>query len=228
MDSFNGVNIDLTKLDASDKTAITSENIFGVALRRSLIEWKEAKYRAVWLKIPIEHSSLIKDAVLNGFVFHHAEINYAMMVNWLPGLELSDAKLDDIIKQSIAHINSSPIPENASHQVGIGCIIAHPNDKNKLLVVQEKRGPLRGKGVWKIPTGLVNAGEDLSVAAVREAMEETGIPCRFKNVITFRHSRGALHGKSDLFFICLLQTDQEKIVIQTSELEDVQWMDISK
>jgi ADP-ribose pyrophosphatase YjhB (NUDIX family) len=30
-------------------------------------------------------------------------------------------------------------------------------------------------GVWKVPTGLVDAKEDLHVAAVREVKEETGM-----------------------------------------------------
>ena len=29
-------------------------------------------------------------------------------------------------------------------------------------------GPLRGKGVWKMPTGLVQQGEDVTEAAERE------------------------------------------------------------
>jgi ADP-ribose pyrophosphatase YjhB (NUDIX family) len=30
-------------------------------------------------------------------------------------------------------------------------------------------------GVWKVPTGLVDAKEDLHIAAVREVKEETGM-----------------------------------------------------
>lgn len=56
-----------------------------------------------------------------------------MMTNWLP---------TDV---------PSPLPPNASHQVGVGAFVV--NEKRQVLVVQEKYGPLRGMDVWKFPTG---------------------------------------------------------------------------
>ena len=44
-------------------------------------------------------------------------------------------------------------------QVGIGAFVM--NERREVLMVQEKTGPLRGKGMWKLPTGLVNIGEDI-------------------------------------------------------------------
>jgi ADP-ribose pyrophosphatase YjhB (NUDIX family) len=70
---------------------------------------------------------------------------------------------------------SSFIPTESfagSHrQVGVGGFVL--NEKREVLVVQEMNGPLRGQGVWKMPTGLVSVGEDLHLAAVREVKEET-------------------------------------------------------
>ncbi|KAG4946014.1 hypothetical protein JHK87_042021 [Glycine soja] len=43
-----------------------------------------------------------------------------------------------------------------------------------VLVVQENSGLFQGTGVWKFPTGVVDQGEDICVAAVREVKEETG------------------------------------------------------
>ena len=40
------------------------------------------------------------------------------------------------------------------------------NGEGKLLLVQEKVGPAAKLNMWKIPTGLVNAGEDIPDAAV--------------------------------------------------------------
>ena len=47
------------------------------------------------------------------------------------------------------------------------------NEAGDVLMVQELHGPLRGSGTWKMPTGLVNHGEDLHIAAPREVLEET-------------------------------------------------------
>lgn len=44
---------------------------------------------------------------------------------------------------------------------------------DRLLVVQRGRAPM--KGLWSLPGGLVEPGETLAQAAVREVMEETGI-----------------------------------------------------
>ncbi|XP_071911375.1 pectin acetylesterase 6-like [Coffea arabica] len=41
-------------------------------------------------------------------------------------------------------------------------------------------------GVWNLPTGVVNEGEDISAAAIREVKEETGIETRFLEVLAFR------------------------------------------
>ena len=58
-----------------------------------------------------------------------------------------------------------------SRQVGIGAFVT--NERGEVLMVQEGSGPLLGSGVWKMPTGLVAAGEDLHEAAPREVFEET-------------------------------------------------------
>ncbi len=49
----------------------------------------------------------------------------------------------------------------------MGCFVL--NEAGEVLLVQEKSGPLRGLGVWKMVTGLVDAGEDIVEAAAREA-----------------------------------------------------------
>ena len=82
-----------------------------------------------------------------------------MMTLWLPEAE------------------ENKLPPGASHQVGVGAFVLDRATR-RLLVVQEKSGPLRKTGVFKMPTGLVNAGEDITEAAVREVAEETGVRAR--------------------------------------------------
>ncbi len=106
----------------------------------------------IWLKVPVTKAHLIAEALQQGFDCHHAEKEYIMLTRWLPTTE-------------------NKLPPNASHQVGVGAFVL--NERREVLVVQEKSGPLKGKGVWKLPTGLVMQGEDITAAAAREVLEET-------------------------------------------------------
>ncbi|CAE8718254.1 unnamed protein product, partial [Polarella glacialis] len=162
-DPFDGITVDAACLPKDPAE-------FSKLLDQSLEVWRTKGTRGVWLKIPIEKSKLIPVAVERGFVFHHAEQDYVMLTRWLPE-------------------GPSPIPANASTQVGVGALVV--NDDGKVLFVQEAVGPLKGKDIWKIPTGLLNARENIASGVVRECLEETGIEVRFEKVIGFRHSHRA-------------------------------------
>jgi 8-oxo-dGTP diphosphatase len=54
--------------------------------------------------------------------------------------------------------------------VGVGAIIV---EKDRVLLVKRGHPPLAGE--WSIPGGVLEVGEMLREAAVREAMEETGL-----------------------------------------------------
>lgn len=58
----------------------------------------------------------------------------------------------------------------ASPLVGVGAVIV---DEGRVLLVRRGTEPLRGK--WTIPGGLIEVGEMLREAVVREAREETGL-----------------------------------------------------
>ncbi|KAH7299230.1 hypothetical protein KP509_24G001200 [Ceratopteris richardii] len=138
-----------------------------------------------------------------GFVYHHSEQDYLMLALWIP--------------ESVC-----TLPASASHQVGIGALVM--NTENRLLVVQEVTGPTKGSGTWKMPTGVVLQREDIQDAAVREVKEETGVDAKFVEVFGVRQSHGVAFGKSDLFFVCLLQPLSSDIVIQKHEIAAAQWM----
>ncbi len=54
--------------------------------------------------------------------------------------------------------------------LGVGAII---DDGARVVLVERGREPM--KGVWSVPGGVVEAGETLSEAVRREALEETGL-----------------------------------------------------
>lgn len=172
----------------------------------SLTAWRAAKRRAIWLKVPIEKSQLIEPAVKEGFIFHHAEKEYVTMTHWL-------AKPED-----------NRIPISATHQVGVGCVVL--NQKNELLLVQERSGFTKGMNLWKYPTGLLDLAEDIPVGAAREVLEETGVRTKFNSVLAFRQTHNAMFGKSDLFFICLMDLEEggsTDITFQQCELVACEW-----
>jgi len=54
--------------------------------------------------------------------------------------------------------------------VGVGAVIL---DEGKILLEKRKNAP--GKGKWSIPGGLVDLGEKMEQAVIREVKEETGL-----------------------------------------------------
>ncbi|XP_059064478.1 nudix hydrolase 2-like [Cryptomeria japonica] len=147
--------------------------------------------RAVWIKVPKEQATLVPVAIEAGFWYHHAEPSYLMLVYWIPQIPCT-------------------VPDNASHQVGIAAFVF--NDKGQVLVVQEKCGPYKDSGLWKMPTGRINQRESIQEGARREVQEETGIDTEFLQVVGFRDGHNALFGKSDMLFVCMLKSVSCNIV----------------
>ncbi|MGA2249693.1 NUDIX hydrolase [Terracidiphilus sp.] len=54
--------------------------------------------------------------------------------------------------------------------VGVGAVVAH---ENRILLVRRATEPARGQ--WSLPGGLIELGEPLERAIVREVEEETGL-----------------------------------------------------
>lgn len=198
-DAYGGVTVEMKEhMDA---------DVFAPLLRASVSSWKQLGKKGVWIKLPIEYSHLVDIIVKEGFRYHHAEPNYLMLVRWLP--ETPDT-----------------IPVNASHRVGVGAFVL--NDKREMLVVQEHSGRFQGTGVWKNPTGVVNEGEDICEAVVREVKEETGVDTKFVEILCFRQSHKSFFTKSDLFFLCVLHPESSVIEKQHVEIEAARWMPIEE
>uniref|UniRef100_A0A061R3E1 Nudix hydrolase 2-like n=1 Tax=Tetraselmis sp. GSL018 TaxID=582737 RepID=A0A061R3E1_9CHLO len=201
-DSYGGVVVHSSGLPKEPQ-------IFKTSLQSSLKVWRRNGTKGVWLKLPIEYAALVPEAVEQGFIYHHAEADYVMLCHWLQD-------------------SPSTLPPNASHQVGVGAFVL--NDRGEVLAVQEGNGPLKGKGAWKMPTGIVSTGEDLHEGACREVLEETGIDAEFQAVLAVRQAHGFGFGKSDLFFVCAMRPKpgpQELKPCET-EIETAAWIPLEE
>lgn len=210
-DRYDGVLVDGTSLSRDPRE-------FEARLAKSVEAWAKDDRRGVWLTLPSSHLKLSSVAVKQGFEIHSAAKESGLVLTkWLP-------------------LNSpNTLPAPASSYLGVGCLVLN-RARNKMLVVQEKNGILRGTGFWKMPTGAIDAGEGLQEACVRELYEETGVKAVPRGVVLFRHACRYLNGKSDIFFIFLMDlpetaadgADTEAIAIQESEIADAKWMPLEE
>ncbi|KAK9072236.1 hypothetical protein SSX86_008670 [Deinandra increscens subsp. villosa] len=180
-------------------------DVFRTLLKASMSQWKLQGKKGIWIKLPIDLSNLVDTAVKEGFRYHHAEPKYLMLLYWIPN-------------------TINPIPANASHIARVGAIVL--NDKCEMLVVQEKMGILRG--VWKISTGIIHQGEDITVGLTREVKEETGIDTEFVEVLAFSQEHNVFFGKSELLFLCMMRPLSFEIKIQETEIAAARWMPLQE
>lgn len=186
---------------------------FRSALGASLQLWTQEGRNGVWLKLGIELAVLIPIATSEfGFRYHHAEPTYVMLNKWLPTSR------------------PSTLPPNASHTIGVGALVM--DEAGRVLMLRERAGPAASLGIWKLPTGLVEAGEEIHEAAVREVREETGVEAVFDSVAGFWSSHYAYNtahpGKSSLYFVVRCRAKTTEITIQESEIAEAKWFTLEE
>ena len=200
-DIFNGYTVDTKHQTFGDIRAGFEENIAG-----ALSKWKIDGIKAVWIIVRTRDSDVISVCTKKGFDFHHAQPGYVMLTQWLPD-----------------HIENR-IPGYANHYLGVAGFVV--NDKNQLLVIQEKFDI--GNKHWKIPGGQADKGEELADTAKREVFEETGVEAEFISVISFRHLHNFRYGCSDWYFVCLMKPITEEIKPCPHEIGDCKWVEIDE
>jgi Nudix hydrolase domain/NUDIX domain len=173
-DHYGGVTLRLDHLlsrdestsgDDDDESSVMATLVvdhFAELLQAQLSEWQSAGKVGIWVHLPITAAALVPILAREQFLFHMVvgSTSTLVMTRWLP---LSSSG------------SVSRLPKGPTHQVGVGCLVYKPGDANQILVVQEKSGPAAAYRLWKMPTGLSDAEEDIHEAAIRELFEETGL-----------------------------------------------------
>ena len=202
-DVFNGVAVRPGALPAAAAE-------FAARLELSEAKWRGEGRVAAWIHVPANRATLVPAALAQGYELHHCrggleDGGYIMLTKWYAA-------------------PPSKLPPFANVRTGVGAVVL--NAAGELLCVQEKNGPLKGAGVWKVPTGLVDPGEDLQRAAEREVLEECGVRATFHRLLAFRQQHGLVFGQSDLFFLVALKLDgpDQPIRVQESEIEAGGWV----
>ena len=231
-DHYNGVTL---TLNDDDLMMMMSLADFTHHLQASLAIWKTEQRKGIWIHLSPSHADKIPICIQYGFQFHMVIQEQLVLSQWL-------------VPNTV-----SRLPPGPTHQVGVGCLILHPSDSSKMLVVQEKSGPAAANQLWKMPTGLTDPGEDVDKAAVRELKEETGLTAIFKGILLIRQAHPHQQSQtknssesstnvirranSDLFFVCLMDLvvsdtddDDDAITFQAcpEEIAAIQWMSVKE
>lgn len=96
-----------------------------------------------------------------------------------------------------------------------GCVI---KQDGKYLLVQEKQE--RAYGLWNLPAGYVDKGEEIEAAAIREAKEETGYKIALLKKAWVYHENSQIPVKHA--FAAKIVGGELKI--QEDEILDVKWL----
>ena len=210
---YSGAEIRMPDEDSDDKD-------FLEMLSSSIDYWKKNDYNSAWIRVPVGKASIIEDLTRKsddnlGFEFdvHHTNVTEQTIV----------------LKKWLKAEKEDKIPPFATHQVGCAGFVL--NEQNEILVIREWTGPPSNRTPtkqWKLPGGLLDAGESFEEATCREVQEETGIPCEFEGILTFWHRHGLTFGKSDLYFVCMLKPKSLSIAVDPVEVSEATWMSVDE
>jgi ADP-ribose pyrophosphatase YjhB (NUDIX family) len=196
--------------DSVDDDLLFHPSNFSALLKNTVDALRGMEKSSVWVEVPMSRCGLIEVMEPLGFEFHHAQGKLSKLYLWL--------------RRDVA----SKVPEFATHHLGVGAVVI--NSRNEILCIRELR---KNYMPWKVPTGLSERGESIAEAAEREVLEETGVRATFDSILSFRHTHGMAHGRSDIFFVCRLipieEDDQIPIPIpQACEIAEAKWLSLEE
>ncbi len=99
------------------------------------------------------------------------------------------------------------------------------DEKDKILMLKRSIHSRSNPGLWELPGGKVEIGEDFDQALIREIKEETGLNITLKKAIGVAQQE---HGhRHSLHLILLVEVNSGKLRI-SDEHEQYQWIKVNK
>jgi len=96
--------------------------------------------------------------------------------------------------------------------------------KSKILMVKND-----DNGKWTLPGGLVEEGESLEAAAVREAKEETGLDIQVHGIVAVNEAIMEKQEEHAVFFTFRAEiTGGTQTILRPDEIQDIQWIDLEQ
>ncbi len=112
-------------------------------------------------------------------------------------------------------------------KIAVGTII-RIGDQGRIVLVKRAIEP--GYGKWVFPGGYVDRGEEITLAALREAREEAGIDVRLDHLVNIY----SYAGRSPVIVVYAatmisgeLVTDDEGLEIREFDLDEIPWDDLA-
>jgi len=107
--------------------------------------------------------------------------------------------------------------------VSVGAVVI---DRQRVLLVKRGQEPLKGR--WSLPGGVVEAGEELHAAVIREVREETGLTVQVGDIVEVldRITRDA-DGRIEFHYVIIdyLCEVAGGSLACASDADDAQWVD---
>jgi 8-oxo-dGTP pyrophosphatase MutT (NUDIX family) len=112
----------------------------------------------------------------------------------------------------------------SEHSAG-GAVIRQSGDSWEVLLIATRR-----RTRWGLPKGAVSKGETSEAAAIREVREETGVEAKIIRLLDtiryfFRAGETLIHKTVDFY---LMDYVGGELVPQLSEVDDVEWVELSQ
>lgn len=202
-------------------------------LQSALDYWTENDYTSAWLHIPSSRAGLVElltstaiDQTGSSSKNNSSSLSRELSFD-LHHVNTTESTI--VLKKWLRPNSEDKVPPFATHQVGCAGFVL--SDDNEILLVREWSGPPSNRTPtkqWKLPGGLLDAGESFEEAACREVVEETGVQSEFESVLAFWHRHGLVFGKSDFYFVCLLRPTSKEIDIDPVEVSAAKWMPLEQ